>query len=193
MESRAIHSILRDGTRRNIMDYLAATGGSTYTEILNHFTLSTGRLNYHLKVLAPFLDKYGDRYLLNEAGTNAQALLNSFPGKEGSAKQGLFIQAAWLFLGLSIVSLLFSFIGGEYFQFAAVVLLLVGAFFLLQGGHQRMGTARFMLLLSLGLVLAVESVRLELTASSSGLNGLTLSITFPLFIETVVYFSTYVP
>lgn len=192
MESRAIHSILRDGTRGKIMDYLAASGGSTYTEILNHFTLSTGKLNYHLKVLAPFLEKDGDRYLLNEAGANAEALLNSFPRKEGAARKGLFIRISWLFLGLSIVSLLFSIIGGEYLQFAAVVLLLIGAFFLFQGRQQGMGTAQFALLLILGLALAVESVSLQFTASSSGLSGLTLSMNLPLFIETVVYFGTFV-
>ncbi len=77
MEPEEAARILRDPTRRRILRLLAEEGPLEYSEILRRLGLkSTGRLNYHLKLLAPYLEKddHG-RYLLNSGGESLYRLM----------------------------------------------------------------------------------------------------------------------
>jgi DNA-binding transcriptional ArsR family regulator len=63
--------------RRKILKILAsAPGGTTYSSILGETGLSTGRLNYHLKELAGFIEKDDERmYRLTALGEKALGTL----------------------------------------------------------------------------------------------------------------------
>ncbi len=63
--------------RRNILKILAsAPGGTTYSSILGETGLSTGRLNYHLKELAGFIERDDERmYRLTALGEKALGTL----------------------------------------------------------------------------------------------------------------------
>ncbi len=77
MELEEAARILRDPTRRRILRLLAEEGPLEYSEILRRLGLkSTGKLNYHLKLLAPYLEKDEQgRYLLSSEGEKLYRLM----------------------------------------------------------------------------------------------------------------------
>jgi DNA-binding transcriptional ArsR family regulator len=77
----SLHRILKDQTRRKIISQLDTKGSLSYTDLLNSLAnMSTGTLNYHLKVLGDLLQKDADGlYLLSEKGKVASRLLLEFP------------------------------------------------------------------------------------------------------------------
>jgi DNA-binding transcriptional ArsR family regulator len=76
-----LHKILKDETRRKIILLLDAKGTLTYTELLESTEAgSTGRLNYHLKILGDLLAKNETgQYMLSEKGKVAVKLIAEFP------------------------------------------------------------------------------------------------------------------
>ena len=64
--------------RREILRIISLTASTTYTDILSKTGLSTGRLNYHLKYLAGFIEKdQQSQYGLTPLGSVASDLLQS--------------------------------------------------------------------------------------------------------------------
>jgi hypothetical protein len=82
----SLHKILKDETRRKIVLKLNEKGSISYTELMGDLGIvSTGTLNYHLKVLGELLEKNeAERYLLSEKGKLASRLLTEFPEQNGS-------------------------------------------------------------------------------------------------------------
>lgn len=80
--------ILKDNTRRKILLLLNEKRNITYTDLMNSLNIvSTGRLNYHLKVLDDLLTKNETgHYLLTEKGKLAARLLLEFPEPEKQLK-----------------------------------------------------------------------------------------------------------
>jgi len=72
--------VLKDTTRRRILRLLAEEGPLEYSEILRRLGLkSTGRLNYHLKILKDFIVKDASgRYRLNEKGMLLYRFMTNF-------------------------------------------------------------------------------------------------------------------
>jgi hypothetical protein len=70
-------SVLKDSTRQRILLLLQKHQPLTYSELMTQVKVSnTGRFNYHLKILADFLEKDDDgRYRLTEKGLHAAELL----------------------------------------------------------------------------------------------------------------------
>ncbi|AEE93190.1 hypothetical protein Ahos_0299 [Acidianus hospitalis W1] len=66
-----LNRIIKDKTRKNILIYLKNKGKAAYSEILRDMKLSTGKLNYHLKILELLIEKEGEYYKLNEKGNNS--------------------------------------------------------------------------------------------------------------------------
>ena len=79
----SLHKILKDQTRRKIVQYLNGKGQLTYMELMNLLEITnTGKFNYHLKILADLIQKEEDgRYSLTERGQLASQLLQKFPEK----------------------------------------------------------------------------------------------------------------
>lgn len=75
--------ILKDETRRRTLTLLSEQGSLSYTELMDALNIvSTGTLNYHLKVLGDLLTKNdAGRYVLSEKGELALRLLKLFPAE----------------------------------------------------------------------------------------------------------------
>ncbi len=82
-----LHKILKDETRRKIILLLNDKDTLTYTELLEATKAgSTGRLNYHLKILSDLLTKNeAGQYLLSEKGKVAVKLITEFPQDSNQA------------------------------------------------------------------------------------------------------------
>ncbi len=74
-----VFEVLGHPIRRDILKLLSySDNGASYTEILGEFTLSTGRLNYHLKQMEGFIQKNEHfRYTLTPLGKSATDLMTS--------------------------------------------------------------------------------------------------------------------
>jgi hypothetical protein len=105
----SLHKILKDPTRRKIVQYLSSKGQLTYMELMNLLEITnTGKFNYHLKILADLIQKEDDgRYSLTERGQLASQLLQKFPEKTIEAKSLAMADA--LLIGIVGFLLLFSF------------------------------------------------------------------------------------
>jgi len=105
----SLHKILKDPTRRKIVQHLSSKGQLTYMELMNLLEITnTGKFNYHLKILADLIQKEDDgRYSLTERGQLASQLLQKFPEKTIEAKSLAMADA--LLIGIVGFLLLFSF------------------------------------------------------------------------------------
>jgi DNA-binding transcriptional ArsR family regulator len=123
----SLHKILKDETRRKIVLLLNDKGSLGYTDLMDALKIvSTGTLNYHLKVLGELLEKNETgQYMLTEKGKLASRFLIEFPEQDGSlqAKRkwwrrfwivAIVLQSAGLLLVLSL-----HFFG--YLDFAGMV------------------------------------------------------------------------
>ncbi len=114
VEFSALHKILKDPTRREILKCLNDKGPLPYGELMGLAKVTnTGRFNYHLKVLGGLIEKLADgRYSSTERGRLAVQMLDEFPertvqtreSKDNSKK--LLIAAAILLAGIIAISIL---------------------------------------------------------------------------------------
>jgi hypothetical protein len=76
-EQNSLFKVLKDSTRQRIVLLLLRKQPLTYVELMTQSKVSnTGRFNYHLKILADFLEKGDDgEYRLTEKGYNVAQLL----------------------------------------------------------------------------------------------------------------------
>jgi DNA-binding transcriptional ArsR family regulator len=77
----SLHKILKDETRRKIVLSLNEKGSLSYTDLMDTVEIvSTGTLNYHLKVLGDLIYKNDNgQYALTEKGKLASRLVTEFP------------------------------------------------------------------------------------------------------------------
>jgi predicted transcriptional regulator len=77
----SLHKILKDETRRKTILLLDERGALSYTDLMDELGIvSTGMLNYHLKVLGDLIFKNDNgQYALTEKGKLASRLLTEFP------------------------------------------------------------------------------------------------------------------
>ncbi|QIW24670.1 winged helix-turn-helix transcriptional regulator [Sulfolobus sp. S-194] len=126
--------IVKDKTRREILIYLYNKNKATYSDILHDLNLSTGKLNYHLKILQPLISKEGEYYMLNEKGRQLVEIMLSLGDNKRESEYTKYISQF-----LAIISLIFLFIAGGLLSHIhifytiysiSIILLLVSAFFL---------------------------------------------------------------
>lgn len=114
VEFPALHKVLKDPTRREILRCLSDKGPLPYVELMSSAEVTnTGRFNYHLKVMNGLLEKQSDgRYGLTERGRLAVQMLDKFPERaiqmpqQKKAGQKLVVVAAILLAGIIVVSIL---------------------------------------------------------------------------------------
>lgn len=67
-----ILSVLSHRIRRDILLMLAEKGESSFTDLMNALLVDTGKLSFHIRSLAPFIEQTeGGKYKLSRAGENA--------------------------------------------------------------------------------------------------------------------------
>jgi DNA-binding transcriptional ArsR family regulator len=102
----SLHKILKDETRRKIVLLLNEKGSLGYTDLMDSINVvSTGTLNYHLKVLGNLIEKSPSGvYQLTERGKLAYRILTEFPDQE-NPPQDKRIYKAWLVFAVATVTL----------------------------------------------------------------------------------------
>ncbi|MCH4816483.1 MAG: winged helix-turn-helix domain-containing protein [Saccharolobus sp.] len=101
--------IIKDRTRREILIYLYNKGKATYSDILHDLKLSTGKLNYHLKILEPLILKEEEYYKLNEKGKQLVEIMLSLSNDKRETEYSRYLPQF-----LAIASLIFLFISGDF-------------------------------------------------------------------------------
>ena len=94
----SLHKILKDETRRKTVLLLNEKGNLSYTELMDGLGIvSTGLLNYHLKVLGDLLTKNEEgQYMLTEKGKLASRLLLEFPEENGQRGKPKWWRRFWI-------------------------------------------------------------------------------------------------
>jgi hypothetical protein len=111
----SLHKILKDQSRQRILLILNEKGNQTYTDLMtNQGFTSTGKFNYHLKILNGLVSKDQDGfYFLTEKGNLAIRLLEEFGEKKNAPQQEVFVpRGFYVFSGLFLtfmLNLLFGF------------------------------------------------------------------------------------
>jgi predicted transcriptional regulator len=84
----SLHKVLKDEKRRKIVLLLSQRGNLSYTDLMRELGISsTGKINYHLKVLNDLIEKQGDgQYILTEKGKLAVKLLDEFGERKSQAQ-----------------------------------------------------------------------------------------------------------
>ena len=145
-----LSKIIKDKTRREILFYLYNKGKATYSEILHDLNLSTGRLNYHLKILEPFLVKEESYYKLNDKGKQLVEIMQSV-GEEKKENRKLlpqFLALASFVLLIVAGTAIHDFNAFVAFYSLSLVLLLSSVYFLYTQ-EEVSGLENIMILLSL--------------------------------------------
>jgi DNA-binding transcriptional ArsR family regulator len=174
-----LYKVLKDPTRQEILNLIGEKGKISYTDLLTYLNVSTGKLNYHLKILAPFLLKSNDGYSLSDTGENAYSILARFHDTRNVVDR-TYRSLSWMLIALSLVFLLIPII---YVEIAAIAVLFVGIFFFYNSGTTVMKTMEFLAVLSVSLVAGSYGSLIQLTANLK--DGLSLGILSPLL--TIVY------
>ncbi len=117
-EDDSLHKILKDKTRRKIILLLNEKGSLSYTDLLDGLEdVSTGLLNYHLKVLDDLLAKTETgQYVLTEKGKIALRLLIEFPnggslGRLHKWERKFWVAALMVAVGLLVTHFVAYFLG----------------------------------------------------------------------------------
>src|SRR5512146_660656 len=70
-------SILSHPLRREILLNLSEKGESSFTDLLNLLKVDTGKLSFHLRALAPFIEQTSSgKYKLSRAGESAVRVIH---------------------------------------------------------------------------------------------------------------------
>lgn len=102
----SLHNILKDGTRREILQLLHEHKALSYVRIQELASIQhTGRLNYHLKVLGNLISKNEDgEYELTEKGVATVSLMMKFqdasPTLAGATRASYDDAARWAGYGM---------------------------------------------------------------------------------------------
>lgn len=138
----SLHKILKDKTRRQIVLLLNDKGTLTYTELKETLGfLTTGLLNYHLKVLDDLLAKNDvGQYLLSDKGKLAAKLLVEFPDGQQSGKpkwwRTFWIQTAIALPIMAAIALALFFLGvisfDRLYQVLVSLIFVIGFSYMLQ-------------------------------------------------------------
>jgi hypothetical protein len=138
----SLHKILKDESRRQIVLLLNEKGALTYTELKETIGfLTTGLLNYHLKVLDDLLSKNDmGHYVLSDKGKLAARLLMEFPDGQISGKpkwwKSFWIQTAIVIPIMVAISIALFFSGTisleRLYQMLISLIFIIGFAYMLQ-------------------------------------------------------------
>ena len=125
--------VLKDPVRRRIIRLLAEKGPLEYSELLRELGIrSTGRLNYHLKMLRDFIskDELG-RYVLNDDGRYLYEFLQRFRSRNTVYTEESLFRIKVLYVGLvllisSLIScVIHAYMGYTLFYLLSIIVYIV--------------------------------------------------------------------
>jgi MFS family permease len=127
----SLHKILKDETRSKAILLLNEKRAMSYTDMMDELGIvSTGLLNYHLKVLGDLAQKNdAGQYSLTERGKLAYRLLQEFP-EENNGEQKRQQRRFWIAAVSTqavFLSTIFALYYLGYFDFGRLILFSVGA------------------------------------------------------------------
>ena len=99
----SLHKILKDETRQRILLLLNDRGSLSYTDLMTEVGIgSTGKLNYHLKILNGLIAKNeSGQYSITEKGKLAIRLMEEFCEKKSQSQQeASFPKAYFIVVGI---------------------------------------------------------------------------------------------
>lgn len=74
-------SVLSHPLRRDILLHLSNNGEASFTDLLNFLKVDTGKLSFHLRALAPFIEQtQSGKYKLSRAGESAVRVIHDVEG-----------------------------------------------------------------------------------------------------------------
>jgi uncharacterized RDD family membrane protein YckC len=74
-------SVLSHPLRRDILLHLSNNGEASFTDLLNFLKVDTGKLSFHLRALAPFIEQtQSGKYNLSRAGESAVRVIHDVEG-----------------------------------------------------------------------------------------------------------------
>ena len=163
----SLHKILKDETRQRILLLLNDRGSVSYTDLMTEVGIgSTGKLNYHLKILNGLIAKNEGKYSITEKGKLAIRLMEEFCERKSQSEQDApFPKGYYLVVGLfSTVFLILEF--GFY----------ISGFINLQAFAEYIATT----ILGMGFLVIAEKARRRRAMSkpSSQMLGAKLSLIF---------------
>lgn len=208
MADLPFYKVLKDQTRQKILNFIGEKGSVSYTDILTLLDVSTGKLNYHLKILAPFILKENGSYSLNETGESAYMILMKFDKDGTASRSSVYRSLAWLFLPLSVIILLASFPAGGLFGFGrygfasrldisveiiGIALMLVAVFFFYSSGNTRISLPEMISILVMALPIGSFGAFFEAKLYGSPIFHVSAYLfSFLSSIGAIVFFSTFV-
>ena len=130
----SLHKILKDETRSKTILLLSEKGELSYTDLMDELGIvSTGLMNYHLKVLGDLLRKNeAGRYMLSDRGKLAAKLLVEFPDENNQLAKKRRQRIFWTIAGtgqiMIFVTVLVLYLAGSV-DFSRLVQTTVAAIF----------------------------------------------------------------
>ncbi len=134
-----IFNALNHSVRRDVLRLLEKNKMS-YTALLDHFVISSGKLNYHLKLLSGFVEKNDEGiYTITKLGESVLNILREF-NKLISEKEKSLLKKAYLSqIGKNKSFLHIRYVGGIYIKVILLIALFINIIifsimFSLEGG-----------------------------------------------------------
>lgn len=120
-----ILNALNHEIRREILRLLKDNTMS-YTELLDHFAISSGKLNYHIKLLSGFIEKDEEgNYCSTDLGVRVLNLLNQFTQSTSDNERPLLKKAYLSQVGKNKSFLHIRYVGGVYIKIFLLVALVI--------------------------------------------------------------------
>ncbi len=121
----SLYKALKDQMRKKIIIALSENDSLSYTDLMNILKIdSTGRLNYHLKIMHDLIaKKENGEYVLTEKGKLAWRLLSEFPDVDNSHSK---YRQFWITAGFGQVVILISILCLYFLRFMNFLALFQG-------------------------------------------------------------------
>lgn len=151
------YKVLKDKTRQRILCFIGEKGRATYTEILMFLNTSTGKLNYHLKILSSFLLKSNEGYSLNEMGESAYSMMTTY-SDPSNTKDRLYRNLTWVLIPFSFLLII---ILNGYVQIFGIAALFAGVFFFYNSNNTKTRIWEFLVILFIATVAGSSAILLS--------------------------------
>lgn len=202
-----LYKVLKDQTRQKILNMIGEKGSVSYTDMLSSLNVSTGKLNYHLRILSPFVQKNNGSYTLSETGENAYAIMKKFDTDQKISNYSIYRSLSWLFLAVSAMLLFIAYpplqilgsqSAGSTMKYVIVteiiglIVMLIAVFFFYSSGNTKTSIPEMTAILALALFIGSIGAFCIIRAYNNYTFGFFSGFSPLSTIGAVIIFSTFV-